>query len=586
VTSLPVASARQVHAYAWRTALRHPRQLTVCVGLYGLATVFGLIVPRLVGALVGEVGEGVDHVDRTALLIIAAICVQAVLIRTAMYASAKLGERVLAEMREEFVDAVLALPLPTVERAGTGDLVTRSTRDVDMLSRTVRLAIPDAFTALMTIVFTLGALLLIGPLLTLPCLVAVPVLWAATRWYLARARAGYLQQAASYSALTDGLAETVEGARTVEAFGFGERRARRADDDIARSFAAERHTLRLRTVYLPVSDTAYALPVVATIICGGLFHIHGLVTLSAVTAAVLYVQQLLEPVDRLLFWLDELQVGGASMARVLGVCEALAETPVTGPDPGRSARPRSDGRGITVKGVSYAYREGHEVLHDVDLEITQGERLAIVGPSGAGKSTLGRLLAGIHPPGKGVVAVGGRPLVELPLHELRREVALVTQEQHVFHGTLRDNLVMAAPDTRDSDLRAALEAVGAWDWAAGLGLDTEVGSGSVELSPAQAQQLALARLILADPHTLVLDEATSLIVPRTARRLERSVAAALEGRTVIAIAHRLHTAHDADRVAVMVDGRITELGGHDELVRQGGHYAALWHSWHGRGPRH
>ncbi|MDN0193987.1 ABC transporter ATP-binding protein [Streptomyces sp. S.PNR 29] len=584
MSPLPVASARHVHAYAWRLALRHPRQLAVCVGLYGLATLFGLVAPRLVGVLVGEVGDGVDHVDRITLLIIAAVCVQAVLIRTAMYASAKLGERVLAEMREEFVDAVLALPLPTVERAGTGDLVTRSTRDVDMLSRTVRLAIPDAFTALMTIVLTLGALLLTGPLLTLPCLVAVPVLWAATRWYLARARAGYLRQAASYSALTDGLTETVEGARTVEAFGFGNRRAQRVDDDIAHSYAAERYTLRLRTVYLPISDTAYAMPVVATIIFGGMFYIHGRVTLSAVTAAVLYVQQLLEPVDRLLFWLDELQVGGASMARVLGVSQAVADAQATTPGPDRSARPRSDGRGITVKGVSYAYREGHEVLHGIDLEVVQGERLAIVGPSGAGKSTLGRLLAGIHAPREGVVAVGGKPLVELPLQGLRREVALVTQEQHVFQGTLRDNLIMAAPDARDSDLRAALEAVGAWGWAADVGLDTEVGSGGVELSPAQSQQLALARIILADPHTLVLDEATSLIVPRTARQLERSVAAALDGRTVIAIAHRLHTAHDADRVAVMVDGRIAELGRHDELVRQGGHYAALWHSWHGRGP--
>ena len=221
----------------------------------------------------------------------------------------------------------------------------------------------------------------------------------------------------------------------------------------------------------------------------------------------------------------------------------------------------------------------------------------MVGPSGAGKSTLGRLLAGIHPPRTGTVTVGGVGLTELPLDELRGHVALVTQEHHVFVGTLRDNLVMALdpdPDAvldvleagglaYDARLWDALDAVDALEWAQELpdGLDTEVGSGGHVLTAPQAQQVALARLVLVDPHTLVLDEATSLIDPRTARHLERSLAAVLNGRTVIAIAHRLFSAHDADRVAVVEDGVITEIGSHDELVRAGGSYASLWRSWHG-----
>jgi len=240
---------------------------------------------------------------------------------------------------------------------------------------------------------------------------------------------------------------------------------------------------------------------------------------------------------------------------------------------------------IEAEDVRFSYVDGRDVLHGVSLDVGVGERIAMVGPSGAGKSTLGRLLAGIHPPRTGSVTVGGVGLVELPLSDLRGHVALVTQEHHVFVGTLRENLALAAPPgAGDAEIRGALDAVDALDWVDALpeGLDTVVGSGGRALTDAQAQQVALARLVLADPHTLVLDEATSLIDPRAARHLERSLAAVLHGRTVIAIAHRLFSAHDADRVAVVEDGVISEFGSHDELVEAGGSYAALWDSWNGR----
>ncbi|MFD9592829.1 ABC transporter ATP-binding protein [Kitasatospora sp. NPDC059973] len=574
-TTLPVGSPATVRAYLRLLARRHRAGFGAVVGLHSVATVAGLVGPWVLGTLVESLATGTagSTIAVAVAWYLLALVVQSAFTWWSRLRGSVLGERVLADLREDFLVRSVTLPTGVLERAGTGDLVSRGTTDIDRLDKSVREAVPELAVAVVSLLLVLGALVVTSPLLALTSLIGLPLLLASSRWYFRRAPQSYRNESAGYAAVNTVLAETVDAGRTVETLRLGDDRVRLTDRKLGEWLAWERYTLWLRSVWFPTIDAVYTLAVLGTLVLGGLFTLEGWITVGQLTTGVLYAQALTGPVDLILRWYDELQIGQASLARLVGVREVPEH------ESDESARP--DGRHVRADEVRFGYREGADVLHGISLDVAPGSRVALVGPSGAGKSTLGRLLAGIYAPGRGSVTLGGAALSRMPAERVRAEVALVNQEHHVFVGTLRDNLRLAAPDAADTELRAALDAVDAGEWVDALaqGLDTEVGSGGTALTAPQAQQLALARLVLADPHTLVLDEATSLLDPRAARHLERSLSRVLEGRTVIAIAHRLHTAHDADVIAVVEGGRISEYGSHPELVAAGGPYAALWRSW-------
>ncbi|MEU1798519.1 ABC transporter ATP-binding protein [Streptomyces californicus] len=607
---LPVATAARTRA-ALRTLVRPDRGLALTgIGVLVAATVVGLLVQPLLGRIVDIVADGRPAGDLTlpVVLLIAVAAVQGVTTTLGLTRVARLGETVLARLREQFVERALNLPADRLERAGSGDLTARVTGDVARVTEAVRSALPEMARSVLAIGLTLGALALLDVRFLLAALLAVPVQLLTARWYVRRAVTLYADQRVANGAQQQQLLETIGGAVTVRGHRLEERHTERGADRSRKAVDLTMRSVNLVLGFYGRLHIAEYIGLAAVLIAGFWLVRDGAVSIGTATAAALYFHSLFGPVNAALVLLDDAQSAAAGLARLVGVTD-LAEQPepkpgkpeaAGKPDAGKATRgkatpgkaapasvPRqrvaSPEAAVSVHAVSHAYGPGRPVLHEVSLTLAPGEHVALVGASGAGKSTLARIVAGVQQPTAGTVTGPTAGAVTAPAGPGGPSVVLVTQEVHVFTGTLADDLRLARPDATDDDLRAALVTVDALDWAAALpdGLATVVGEGGHRLDAARAQQLALARLVLADPALAVLDEATAEAGSAGARALERSAGAALTGRTALVVAHRLTQAVAADRVVVLEAGRVVESGPHEMLRDADGPYAALWRAWSG-----
>ncbi|MFC5220484.1 ABC transporter ATP-binding protein [Streptomyces coerulescens] len=569
--TLPVATPGQT----WRTVRTQLRGrgktlAWAVVGLVAGATA-ATVTPLLVGRIVDIVTAGgtPGQLGVAALAAAAATGLGAAMTAVGAGRTAVLCESVLGSLRGRLVERVAALSLEQVERAGRGVLLQRTVGDVAVASHVARGALPAFVSSVLTILLTAVGLLALDWRLALAGMLPLPVWLLATRSYLRRSAPQYADERTAEEELTQSLLAGVSGARTIRSL----RLEGPHGDDIdrrSRGWATAALTACVTRVRFSLRLNAAELL--------GLLAVFGMashlvrtqaVSLGAASAAVLLLLRLFEPVSTLLYLLDEVQAAMAALSRLAGVV-ALAEPADRG-----VPKPPRDG-GITLRGVGFGYT-GQDVLHDVEFTVPPGARVAVVGPSGAGKSTVAGLVTGIRVPGRGAITVGGVPASSLD----RRSTGLVTQENHVFSGTLMDNLLLARPDASESALTDALSRVGALTWATALpsGLRTPVGAGGHALSTGRAQQLALARLVLADPLVAVLDEPAAESYGGDRSAMNAAIDAALRGRTGIVIAHHLTEARAADRIVVLDAGRVVEQGTHEELLSAGGLYADLWSSW-------
>ncbi len=532
--------------------------------LFAAGAAFGTVPALVFGVLVDVIdGQEADTANLAWLgaLMAGAVVAAALLDGIGIVVGAHLLETTLARLRERMIGSAFALPQARVERAGTGDLVSRSSDDVAAVAEAITDAGPAIATSVFTIAASFTAMAVVDPWYVVALLVTTPIHVLALRRYLRTAPGVYAAERAATADRAQHLLESLYGLATVRAYGLVGDRARRVASSSWTVVRLSIRTVTVQNALFARLNLAELVGVGALLVVGFVLVANDRGTIGATTTAMLLFLRLFNPINALLFVADQAQSAYASLARIVGVIDA-AHTQVV-PVPGRA-----DGDAVVaLTDVTFGYEPGHPVLQEITLRVRAGETVAIVGATGAGKSTIAGLVAGIHQPTAGTVR---RPTTP-------GDVVLVTQETHVFDGTLRDNLTLGAAEATDRQLRAALEHVDAAIVvdAYEQGLDTKVGAGGADVPPAHAQLIALARVVLADPRVVVLDEPTAEAGSVEAGRLDRAAAAVLAGRTGVVITHRLGQARAASRIVVLAHGRIVEEGTHAALVSARGTYAQL-----------
>jgi len=572
-------SGRRARAWLWPLVRPHRRLVTLASAAVLVQTGSALAMPYLVKVAIdqGVVPRRLEVLNRVALAYLALAGVQFLAGRFETMTVARVGQRVLYTVRTRLFRHLQTLSLDFYERERTGRLVARMTADIDAMSDLVTDGLVTLVTGLITMVGVAVILVLMDWQLALATLVVAPLIGLAARAWRRWSADAYRRVRETHSVVNVQLQETLAGVRAIQSF----RRERASAARLAGANHAERvahrRTIALASFFFPGIEFLGTAATVVVLGVGGRRVLGGDLEIGVLAAFLLYLRNLFDPVQQLSELYDSFQSATAGAERVGAV---LAEQPSVreADDPVPLPDPRGD---IRLEDVCFAYDQGPEVLHDVDLRVGQGTTLALIGATGAGKSTVAKLIARFYDPKAGRVTLDGVDLRQVRMADLRRAMGYVPQEGFLFSGTVLDNIRFGRPEATRAEVEAAARAVGADQVIAGLpdGYDTQVGERGALLAAGERQLVAFARAWIADPALLILDEATSNLDAASEARITDALQRLRSGRTTVVIAHRLSTIAQADQIAVVEDGRIVESGTPAELRARGGRFAELFARW-------
>ncbi len=576
----PVAPDRR--PFTLRRFLRpQAGRLAVAVGLVVLETVTGQVGPLLtkIGIDRGVVGRSTAALFAAAAAYIASVVIGAAAQAARIAWTGRLGEGLMYDLRVRVFSHFQRLSLDFFTDEKAGRLMTRMTSDIESLTVLFQDGLINLFVQALTLVVITVVLFALNPALALvTILVVVPAMTLMTLWFRSASDRGYTMVRDRIAEVLSDLQENLSGIRIITAHNRRRHNLIHHRNVVGDYRAANVYTAKVGALYGPGTELTGLLGQAVIVLVGGHMVLRGSLTIGELTAFMLYLTQFFAPIQQLVQLYNTYQSGQAAMTKLR---DLLGTDPTVAEAADAVELPAIAGE-IVLDGVSFAYTpDGAPVLNDVDLHIAAGETFALVGETGAGKSTIAKLVTRFYDPTAGRVLIDGHDLRGVTLESLRRQLGVVPQEPFLFHGTVRDNVAFAQPDATDDDVLDTCRAVGLDDLVARLpgGIHAPVHERGASLSSGERQLLALARAFLARPRVLVLDEATSSLDLRSEAVIERALDVVLEGRTAIVIAHRLATAMRADRLAVVDDGRIVELGTHDELVALGGRYASMYRTW-------
>ena len=562
----------------------HRRALALAVGLLLLQNAAGMAGPYLV--MLG-IDRGIpplhDRGDATALVAIAAAFLAATAgeylgKRGFLILSARIGQAVLLDLRQRVYDHFQRLSVDFHERYTSGRVVARLTSDMDSIAELVDGGIDDLVLAGLSVLSVAGILLWLDAPLAGVTLLAFPFLLWLSRWFARASARAYRRTREAVALVIVHFVESLGGIRAVQAF-RREPRNQQIFEDLNDDYRrANLHAFRLIAVYSPGIKVIGNIAIAIVLTYGGWQVMQGHTEIGVLAAFLLYLRRFFEPMQELSQFYNALQSATAALEKLAGV---LDEKPSVPPPATPVALPADAGGAVTFRSVSFHYRPDQPILPTLDLVVPAGQTVALVGATGAGKSTIAKLLARFYDPVDGTVTLDGIDLRDIADADLRRAVVMVTQENHLFSGTVADNIRFGRPCATDDEVADAARAIGAHTFIQALpkGYDTDVHRRGGRLSAGQRQLVAFARAFLADPTVLILDEATSSLDVPSERLVQRALRTILRERTALVIAHRLSTVEIADRVLVLEAGRIVEDGPPTNLIADGGRYADLHRQW-------